>query len=465
MKILISGATGFVGQELALYLARQGHILHVLTRSQEKHQGMLPFPARLFSWDAERTIPPAEAFEGVEAVIHLAGESIASGRWSEQRKKAILSSRVEGTRHLVEGIRQHGSQVQVFVSAAAVGIYGDRGDEELDEDSRLAAGNTEPSASAVEFLAGVCHQWEQASTQGLPESVRPVQIRIGIVLGEGGGALSEMLPIFKWGVGGALGSGRQWMSWIHIRDLVRIFERALTERSLRGPVNGVAPEPVTNSEFTQSLAAVLKKPAILKTPGQALRAAIGGVAQAVLSSQNVIPRRISDLGFKFEFTSLEAALRDLIDSPSDEVLVARQWIPASLDRVFSFFSSAHNLERINPPWLNFQVLTPPEQGIQEGSLIDYRLRVHGIPLRWRTLIESWNPQKSFVDTQLKGPYSKWHHTHRFEEIQGGVLIEDRVLYRVPLSFLGRAVGGAYVKRDVEKIFNYRKKVIREIFGQ
>jgi uncharacterized protein (TIGR01777 family) len=465
MKILLTGATGFVGQELGLHLARQGHQLHVLTRNPAKHEGMLPFPAKLLAWDADQGVPPVDAFEGVEAVIHLAGESIAGGRWNPERKQAILDSRVRGTRHLVEGIRQHGPSVRTFVSAAAVGIYGDRGDEVIDENSPPAEGSTDPAASAVDFLAGVCREWESSATEGLPAEVRSVLVRIGIVLGEGGGGLDEMLPIFKWGVGGALGSGRQWMSWIHLKDLVRIFEFALTQSSLRGPVNGVGPAPVTNAEFTRTLGQVVGKPAILKTPGAALRLALGGMAQAVLSSQRVLPKKLLEAGFSFRFSGLDQALRDLVPAPSDRVLVMRQWIPAPLSKVFDFFSSAHNLERITPPWLNFQVLTPADQKIQAGSLIDYRLRIHGIPVKWRTLIESWEPGKSFVDTQLRGPYRKWHHTHHFEEVQGGVLIEDRVLYRVPFFFVGEAVGGAWVRRDVEQIFHYRKKIIREIFAR
>ena len=465
MKILISGATGFVGQELGLYLARQGHLLHVLTRDPKKHQGMLPFPGKLFAWNPDQGLPPAEAFEGVDAVLHLAGESIASARWNPKRKKAILDSRVLGTKNLVQAIGQFGTQVRTFVSASAVGIYGDRGEESLDETAALAKGNCALSAPAVDFIAGVCHQWEAAATEGLPARVRGVCVRVGIVLGWGGGALGEMLPVFKWGAGGALGSGRQWMSWIHIQDLVRIFEFALQEQTLSGPINGVGPEPVTNAEFTKTLANALKKPALFCVPKVALRAVVGGAAQAVLSSQKVLPRRLLDLGFTFEFPKLESALGALIPESQDELLIRKQWIAAPLDRVFGFFSSAHNLERITPPWLNFQILTPPEQKIEKGTLLDYRLKIHGVPIRWRTLIESWEPGKSFVDRQLKGPYSKWHHTHRFESLQGGVFMEDRVLYRVPFSFLGKAVGGAWVQRDVGRIFDYRKKVIREIFDQ
>ncbi|MEN9722052.1 MAG: hypothetical protein RJB38_38 [Pseudomonadota bacterium] len=471
MKILLSGATGLVGQELGLELARRGHNLHVLTRNPERHAGLLSFPATLFRWDASREGPPAEAFAGVDAVVHLAGESIASARWTTERQREILDSRVIGTRHLVAGIRQHGTQVRTFVSASAVGIYGDQGDTVLEEGAPTIPGSTEKAASAVEFLAGVCQQWEQAATQGLSEQVRSVIVRIGIVLSSQGGALAEMLPLFRSGVGGALGSGRQWMSVIHVRDLARLMATALEDSRYQGVFNGVGPEPVTNSELTHALAGAVGKTPFLKTPATALRLALGGMAQAVLSSQRVVPRRAQELGFSFEFGTLKQALTEILGafegaaSASDEVLVMRQWIPAPLSQVFEFFSSAHNLERITPPWLNFEVLTHADHKIEAGSLIDYRLRIHGVPVRWRTLIESWDPPRSFVDTQLKGPYSKWHHTHTFEPLASGVLIEDRVRYRVPLAALGRVVAGAWVRRDVQQIFDYRKKVIREIFSR
>lgn len=464
MKILLTGATGLVGQELGLLLVRQGHSLHVLTRNPAKHRGMLPFPAKLFAWDASTAAPPQEAFSGVEAVIHLAGESIASGRWTEERRKSIRDSRVTGTRLLVEGIREaaaRGERISSFLSASAVGIYGDRGDEELVEDSRVEEGSGE---DPVSFLASVCRDWEHAATDGLPSTVRGAQIRIGIVLSSQGAALAQMLPIFRKGIGGPLGSGRQWMSWIHVVDLARLFEHVLSRPELSGPINGVSPGPVSNRDFSKTLGSRLSRPAVLPAPGAALRVALGGVAQAVLSSQRVLPVKAGASGFVFRFPALDGALADLIPQPANDQLLVRQWIPAGIEPAFDFFSNARNLERITPPFLNFEVVGMSTAQIQQGSLIDYRLKLHGVPVKWRTLIESWEPRRMFVDTQLKGPYQLWHHTHRFEELAGGVLIEDQVFFRLPIGWLGDLVAGAFVRSDVEKIFDYRREVIAGIFS-
>ncbi len=465
MKILLTGATGSVGSELGLRLARQGHVLHILARKPARHQGQLPFPARAFEWDALQGPPPAEAFRGVEAVVHLAGEAIAGGRWSAARKQAILDSRVIGTRNLVQGIARavsEGEKIRVLASASAVGIYGDRGDERLDEDSAVDSGS--PDRDAVGFLAHVCREWEKATAEGLPNSVRSVQVRVGLVLGLGGGTLEKLLPIFRKGLGGPLGGGSQWMSWIHIEDLAGIFEAAITDDRYSGAVNGTAPNPVTNREFTATLARVVGMPAVLPAPAPAIRIAVGGMGQAVLSSQRVMPARVQALGFQFRFLTLDQALSDLIPPGRDGRLRVRQWLPASLEQVFDFFSDARNLERITPPFLHFQITSMSTPEIGPGTLIDYKLRIRGVPVKWRTLIESWKPRTEFVDTQLRGPYSKWHHTHRFEPLAGGILIEDDVLYRLPLGWMGEVFAGALVDRDVQVIFDYRKQVIAGIFS-
>jgi len=464
MKILLTGATGLVGQELGLELVRQGHALVVTTRTPSKWRGALSFPATLIEWDGKTALQQT-AFAGVDAVIHLAGESIASGRWSDERKESILKSRVQSTRQLAAGIAeavQAGQKIRTFICASAVGIYGDRAEQELTEESPSSDGDR--NGSAVEFLAHVCQEWEKAAIEGLPASVRAAQVRIGIVLSSQGGALAQMLPIFKKGAGGPLGGGNQWMSWIHVSDLARLFCHVLSTDALSGGVNGVSSHPVRNRDFTHALGAALHRPALLPTPATALKLVLGGFAQAVLSSQKVMPSKALESGFKFRFEQLEEALADLIPNPADERLITRQWVAAGLDQVFGFFSDAVNLERITPPFLNFQVLGMSTARIQKGSLIDYRLKLRGLPVKWRTLIDKWEPQSAFVDTQLKGPYQKWHHAHRFETLAGGVLVEDEVFYRLPMSWLGDLVAGAYVRGDVQKIFDYRRQAIAEIFS-
>jgi len=271
VKVAITGSSGFVGGALVQALRAAG--------------------------DDVFAVPRGTANTGdAEAIVNLAGAPIAV-RWTERRKREIAASRVEGTRRLVEAIARSANPPRVFVSASAIGFYGDRGDEQL----------TEGSAGGTDFLAAVVHDWEAAAAA---TRVRSVQLRFGIVLGPRGGALAKMLPPFRMGVGGRLGAGTQWMSWISLHDLVRVIRFAIDERALAGPVNAVAPHPVTNAEFTATLGRVLRRPAVIPVPAVALRALFGEMAGlTMLASQRVHPARLENAGFRFDDTSLEGALR------------------------------------------------------------------------------------------------------------------------------------------------------------
>jgi uncharacterized protein (TIGR01777 family) len=242
--------------------------------------------------------------EGIGAVVHLAGESIAAGRWTPQRKDKIRRSRVEGTRRLCESLGQLTRRPKLLVSASAIGYYGNRGDEVLREDS--PPGN--------DFLAQVCQEWEAATEPASQAGVRVVQLRFGMILSPGGGALKKMLLPFKLGAGGRIGSGAQFMSWIAVDDAVGAIDHAIRTESLQGPVNTVAPAPVTNANFTRTLARVLSRPALAPLPAFAARLAFGELADALLlSSQRVIPACLQASGYQFRYPELEAALRHLLD--------------------------------------------------------------------------------------------------------------------------------------------------------
>jgi uncharacterized protein len=299
MKILVTGATGLIGRSLSRLLAGDGHALVGLSRSPEKHRGV---PAQMHRWDPLAGPPPAEALAGVEAVVHLAGEPIAARRWSAEQKKRIRDSRVISTRNLASAISSAKAPPAVFVSGSAVGFYGDRGDDLLDESA----------GAGKDFLSEVCREWEAAAEPVRQSSVRLVCVRTGVVLSTEGGALKKMLPAFKMGVGGRLGSGRQWFPWIHIEDIVAIFQHAIFNTSLSGPVNGTAPEPVTNAEFTSKLARALKRPAFLPAPEFALRLVMGEMADVLLMGQRAIPKAAVDSGYKFKHPRLDQALEDLL---------------------------------------------------------------------------------------------------------------------------------------------------------
>ncbi len=298
MIITLTGGTGFIGRKLLDHLRAAGHEVRVLCRSPKTG---IPPEVALFLWDAMEADPPLESLEGAGAVVHLAGESVAQ-RWSPEIKRRIRTSRVEGTRRLVKALTGLDSKPAVLVSASATGYYGDRGDEELTEDAAPGSG----------FLADVCREWEAEARKAAELGIRVVTPRIGMVLGPDGGALAQMVPPFKMFLGGQLGSGRQWMSWIHIEDMVRALAFAIENTALEGPVNAVAPNPVRNSQFTRTLARTLRRPALFTVPERALRLLYGEMAGILLASQRALPRALEKAGFTFRFPELGPALKHLL---------------------------------------------------------------------------------------------------------------------------------------------------------
>ena len=298
MRITLTGATGFIGSRLVQLWLEAGHELHVLGRKP----GKLPPAVHFWEWtDPERTSPPAESLDGSDAVINLAGEPVAQ-RWNEAVKQRIRSSRVQGTSRLVDALRAMPRPPAVLVNASAVGYYGSRGDEVL----------TETSPPGKGFLPDVCKEWEQQAQQAAPLGSRVVCVRTGIVLGTEGGALPQMLPPFRLGVGGRLGSGKQWMPWIHIDDIVGLIDFAVNTRTVQGPLNACSPNPVTNADFSRELGRVLHKPALLPVPEFAIQLLFGEMAEVVLASDRALPQAAVAAGYPFRFPELPAALIKLL---------------------------------------------------------------------------------------------------------------------------------------------------------
>ena len=302
MWVTVTGATGFLGRRLVSRLLADGHGVRALSRDVDAARERLPEGSVAFAWDGAETPPPASALRGSDAVIHLAGEPVA-GRWSAAKRRAIRQSRELGTRRVVEGLARLSDVYRppVLVCASAVGFYGDRGDEELSEDA--------PPGS--DFLAGVCRAWEYEAQQAEALGVRVVRVRFGVVLGPEGGALAEMLPLYRKGLGGRLGSGRQWWSWIHADDAVGVLCHA-AEEPVAGALNATAPHPTQQRDFAQALAGAVGKRTFLPAPGFALRLALGGFASELLSSKRVLPRRTQESGYTFRFPTLSEALTHLL---------------------------------------------------------------------------------------------------------------------------------------------------------
>ncbi len=296
MKVVIAGGTGFIGRALCASLNSDGHEVLVLTRRPRPER-----PWRQVAWDPSAGGEWQSALEGAGAVVNLCGESVVDGRWTSRRQALLAASRITPTRHLAEALVRGRRRETVLVSASAVGFYGDQGDAELTESSPQGAG----------FLANLCAGWEGAALGAESAGVRSVALRIGIVLAREGGALAKMLPPFTLGLGGPLGSGRQWMSWISRPDLVRLI-RYCIEGSLSGPVNATAPHPVPNEEFSRALAGALGRPCWARVPAAVLRLALGEMAGMLLDGQRVLPRKALEAGFRFSAPDLKSALAEAL---------------------------------------------------------------------------------------------------------------------------------------------------------
>lgn len=447
----MTGATGLIGQKLGLALVGEGHSLAVISRNARRAKSDLPFPCEVIEGDL--TAASVTLTSRYDVVIHLLGESVAH-RWTHERKKLILNSRVQSMRHLLDSLVE---APQMILSANAIGIYGDRDVETL----------TEESAPGTGFLAEICSQWQNELLK-VREKFRDTKLaslRIGVVLSRDGGALPEMLFPFRVGVGGVIGGGKQILSWIHLVDLVKMFCFVIDQK-LEGAYNAVAPNPVSNREFSIQLAQGLGRALGPPIPAFVLKIIFGEMAQVILASQNVSSSKITKLGFRFQYEKLDQAFNELLSyyASSGEVLEADQFVPFKKNEIFEFFSEAKNLEALTPETLSFHIKKMSTDQIQEGTLIDYKLQVHGIPMGWLTLISEWRPDSHFVDLQLKGPYKLWRHTHEFVDFAGGTLLRDRVQFKLPAGYLGWLVAGFFVKSDVKKIFAFRRKVISEKFG-
>ena len=293
-RILVSGSSGLIGSALLPFLRAKGFTVTRLVRNTTAGKDQIV-------WDPARPVPP-QTVSGFDAIIHLSGESIV-GRWTEAKKRRIIESRTQGTGHLAEAAAKAAQRPQVFISASAVGYYGNRGDEVL----------REKSPSGTGFAAEICRQWEFATQPATAARIRTAQMRIGVVMSADGGALPKMITPFRLGLGGRLGSGRQWSSWVSVDDVVGAIHHVLTDDALRGPVNTVSPNPVTNAEFTSTLASTLHRPAIFPMPAFAVKLVFGEMGEELfLGSQRVQPAKLSASGYQFKHPDLKNALKEIL---------------------------------------------------------------------------------------------------------------------------------------------------------
>jgi uncharacterized protein (TIGR01777 family) len=469
MKILVTGASGLVGQALGIALTRQGHELVVVSRAESQRLAKeLPYPFCHhiqvdFARGGVERPEDLQSLEDVEVVINLMGENIGQGPWSEERKKAFWQSRVEATKNLRQAwSRLPNSRLRLYIGASAVGYYGDTGNKSVDESSEAGTG----------FLSELTQAWEAAHQewQSLPISPRVTRLRLGVVHALQGGALATLAQVIRLGGAVALGSGDQLVSWVDLEDVVGVVEWLLAqERNQILPVyNVVSPEVLTHKKWMQAIAEAMDAwmwP--MGLPSFVARMALRQQADMFLLSQGVKPQALLQQGYPFRRQRLSESLGPVKKAFSigRHYFQAQQWIAAPLEQVFPFFADAKNLERMTPEFLHFKIRSQSTPQIEKGTEFVYTIKIHGVPVKWRTLITRWEPPYLFADNQEQGPYHTWYHEHEFEALAGGTLMTDRVHYSLPLEPLGHLAAGWMVHQDVRKIFSYRRQVISDYFAK
>lgn len=299
MRVFITGGTGLIGSEIVRQLSARGDQPVVLTRSPGKARSSAPAGVEFVEGDPQQAGDWMKSVDGCQGVINLVGESVFGRRWNAEQKKRIRDSRIDSTNNLVQAMVSADNAPAALSSASAIGYYGNVPEAELTENS--PAGN--------DFLARVCQEWEQAASRAAEQGIRTAMVRIGVVLSKDGGALKQMLPPFKLGLGGPIGAGRQWMSWVHLADIAGAFIAALDHAEAVGPINGTAPEPVRNKEFSKALASALHRPCLFPVPPFMLRVMFGEVAEVITGSQRVLPTKLQQLGYQFQHPNIREAMQ------------------------------------------------------------------------------------------------------------------------------------------------------------
>jgi uncharacterized protein (TIGR01777 family) len=463
-KVLLTGGSGLIGQALGQQLHVAGYQLVVLSRSKVKAIERLPFPAQVIEWNGKNEEDLVSQFEKnglflepLEAVIHLMGENIADHRWSDAIKAELVSSRVDSTRALKNAFKKRGIWPRVWLQGSAVGIYGTADlSEPANEDSNFGSG----------FLPDLCRDWEAAAS-GLPESVRFVTLRAGVVMSHKGGALTKMAAPTIQGVAGNLGTGEQGLALIHLEDVVGFIQYALENSQVRGVYNLVCDEAVSQGVLTEKLCRGLRASPGPSIPAAALKLIFGEMSQLLLDPLAVVSKRLREDGYRLKYPNVDSILSEVTSwfqhphhaAESVFCKYEEQFIPRPIEQVFEFFSEAKNLERITPDFLHFKIQEVSTPQIEFKTQIQYQLKLHGVPFGWLTSIDAWEPPRRFVDNQVSGPYRLWYHEHSFESVPGGTLIRDWVRFQLPLGKLGNLVGYGKVRSDVDRIFAYRRSIM------
>ena len=454
MKVLVTGATGLIGRKLVEKLYLKGHNdINVLSRRPEIAREEINVPVKSYFWDPEKKELDEDSLNGVDSIIHLAGSSLSNGVWNEERKKSIFNSRVYGTSLLLDALNKKSHTLSSFISASAIGVYGDQGSETIDESCGNGRG----------FLANVCFDWEGVLFNH-KFNTRKVSLRTGVVLSPDGGALNKILKPFQMGLGGKFGSGEQYMSWIHIDDIVNMYIYAINH-NIEGVFNAVSPVPVSNLQFTHEMGTALNRPTLFSVPEKSLEILMGEMSELLLNSINVSSSRIQKHGFKFHFSDISKALNNLLHDTNKGQNKFRKfhWVKEDVDKVFDFFTHNKNIQKLVSKNSDI-LLTSNDTKYSKGSVIDHQFNLYGIPLRWKSLVSHFSKDRRYTDIQFSGPYKKWVHNQVIKPFNGGTLIMDEVAYSFPFSIFTDLITSNKVKKDIESLYNYKSNKLSDMLG-
>jgi hypothetical protein len=474
MHIFITGSTGFIGRFTASYLQGKGHTISALVRNPNRAKDLLGQEIEIIPSNVSLN-DLTHLFENTDAVINLAGSPIAT-RWNANIKQELKNSRIRITKSLVDAINNCKNPPKLFISASAVGFYGNRGKSTINERSKKGKG----------FLSDLSAQWESEAMKVQNNRTRVCLLRIGIVIGREVGILKTLTPLFEYQLGHYIGSN-PIMPWIHISDLLRIIGFCITNTSLSGPINCAAPGPVTSKEFATALKWTTGSKILFRVPPFLLKVVLGEASTVLTNSQNVRSVVLAKNGFEFDFQTIKTALNaefdqkqtiidnhcgrsDIdIDSLKNKHSINRKGqyrltsttkLTGTSKSLFNFFSSPLNLGALAPLWINFQILDMPKH-ISEGSTIKYRIGIGLFRVSWTTTILRWNPDKSFIDLQTKGPYTLWWHEHILNQVTDNSLVmTDRVIYTIPGGIFGRLIHRLFIKKTLLRIFRFRAQSIK-----
>lgn len=457
MKILLTGATGFIGRRLCIHLVKQGHEILVISRSP-RTSNELPFPCTIFTWNLTQASPPPDYFDGVETVIHLAGEAFYMGSWSEKQREKIIRSRVIPTKNLMQTCTKVDS-IKLVIATTAPNIYGGGADEQFNEES----------PAGTDFLAKICQQWEEEILSASNKKLRTVVLRPGLILANGGGFLGKIIPLLKIRLGNPFGPGQHWLSWIHYKDFIDIIELCFKQAELTGPVNCSSPSPITVNDFCDMLCQAIGIPNPTFKSAGFIKWFYGEKSLFTDQGQRMSPSKITQRGFSFRHPFLDETLKSLLPlngKDGAETILHHFWLPFKPENVFSFMANPENLEHLLAPSIlnRFIPQDPPITNYRAGSRLSFQAKILGIHRLTEAEIALWEPDRKIVMDQITGFFPFFQMSFTLSQLGSGTLVQEQIDFILPSGFLFEWLRGQKIRAQLRYLLQYRANEVTTLFA-